>query len=217
MQVPEEFPYMPIVAISRNPVFPRFIKIVELSDNRLINLIRRKVKLGQPYVGVFLKTDPNNDKEVVYSVKDLHTVGTFCGIVEMQDMGDKLRMIVMAHRRIRLIGQMVLDEKELEAEEAALAQQQGVNVNNNEDTGRNGSRRRRRRMASNKDSNAVSTSAEEEEISKITTSTTTSSPLDAVLSEDESEFEPVPVLMIEAENVKPLKFQVDTEMKVSYS
>lgn len=57
MQVPEEFPYMPIVAISRNPVFPRFIKIVELSDTRLINLIRRKVKLGQPYVGVFLKTD----------------------------------------------------------------------------------------------------------------------------------------------------------------
>lgn len=57
MQVPDEFPYMPIVAISRNPVFPRFIKIVELSDARLMNLIRRKVKLGQPYVGVFLKTD----------------------------------------------------------------------------------------------------------------------------------------------------------------
>lgn len=57
MQVPEEFPYMPVLAISKNPVFPRFIKIVELSDSRLINLIRRKVKLGQPYVGVFLKTD----------------------------------------------------------------------------------------------------------------------------------------------------------------
>jgi len=57
MQVPEEFPFMPIIAISKNPVFPRFIKIVELTDPRLIALIRRKVKLGQPYVGVFMKTD----------------------------------------------------------------------------------------------------------------------------------------------------------------
>jgi ATP-dependent Lon protease len=58
MQVPEEFPNVPVIAINRNPVFPRFIKIVELTDNKLIQLIRRKVKLGQPYVGVFLKTDP---------------------------------------------------------------------------------------------------------------------------------------------------------------
>ena len=53
--VPDVWPQMPVVAISRNPVFPRFIKIIELSEPRIVELVRKKVRLGQPYVGVFLK------------------------------------------------------------------------------------------------------------------------------------------------------------------
>lgn len=33
------------------------------------------------------------------SIDDLYEVGTFVQIHELQDLGDKLRMIVMAHRR----------------------------------------------------------------------------------------------------------------------
>jgi len=55
--VPEEWPRMPVIALSRSPVFPKFIKIIELTEPRLMALIRKKVKLGQPYVGVFLKRD----------------------------------------------------------------------------------------------------------------------------------------------------------------
>lgn len=55
--VPEEWPLLPLVAVSRNPVFPRFIKIIECSEPNVMSVIRRKVKLGQPYVGVFLKKD----------------------------------------------------------------------------------------------------------------------------------------------------------------
>lgn len=53
--VPEVWPHVPVIAINRNPVFPRFIKLIELSNPILIDLIRRKVKLNQPYVGIFLK------------------------------------------------------------------------------------------------------------------------------------------------------------------
>lgn len=53
--VPEVWPHVPVIAINRNPVFPRFIKLVEISNPILIDLIRRKIKLNQPYVGVFLK------------------------------------------------------------------------------------------------------------------------------------------------------------------
>lgn len=53
--VPEVWPHVPVVAINRNPVFPRFIKLIEISNPVLIDLIRRKIKLNQPYVGVFLK------------------------------------------------------------------------------------------------------------------------------------------------------------------
>lgn len=53
--VPEVWPHVPVIAINRNPVFPRFIKLIELTNPILIDLIRRKIKLNQPYVGVFLK------------------------------------------------------------------------------------------------------------------------------------------------------------------
>lgn len=53
--VPEVWPHLPVIAINRNPVFPRFIKLIEISNPVLIDLIRRKIKLNQPYVGVFLK------------------------------------------------------------------------------------------------------------------------------------------------------------------
>lgn len=53
--VPEVWPHVPVIAINRNPVFPRFIKLIELSNPILMDLIRRKVKLNQPYVGIFLK------------------------------------------------------------------------------------------------------------------------------------------------------------------
>ena len=53
--VPEVWPHVPVIAINRNPVFPRFIKLIELTNPALINLIRRKVKLNQPYIGIFLK------------------------------------------------------------------------------------------------------------------------------------------------------------------
>lgn len=40
-----------------------------------------------------------NEKEVVDSLDDIYRVGTFVQITEMQDLGDRLRMLVMAHRR----------------------------------------------------------------------------------------------------------------------
>jgi Lon-like ATP-dependent protease len=107
MTVPEVWPQVPVIAINRNPVFPRFIKIIEISNQPLMQLFRRKVKLNQPFAGVFMKKDENNESEVVERVDDLHSVGTFVQIHEYQDLGDKLRMIVMAHRRIKIIKQIL--------------------------------------------------------------------------------------------------------------
>lgn len=115
MVVPEIWPNVPVIAINRNPVFPRFIKIIEISDKDLINLIRRKVRLNQPYAGVFMKKNESDEREVVDSMSELYHIGTFVQIHELQDMGDKLRMIVMAHRRIAMTA--VLTDDPLEEEE----------------------------------------------------------------------------------------------------
>jgi len=102
MNVPEVFPYVPVIAVKRNPVFPRFIKMIEVSDPALVDILKRKVKLDQPYAGVFLKKNDEHEGDVVDKLSQIHNVGTFVQIHELQDLGDKIRMIVMGHRRIRI-------------------------------------------------------------------------------------------------------------------
>ncbi|XP_077082057.1 lon protease homolog, mitochondrial [Siphateles boraxobius] len=112
MLVPDVFPNVPLIAVNRNPVFPRFIKIIEVKNKQLMDLLRRKVRLAQPYAGVFLKKDDSNESDVVESLDAVYHTGTFVQIHEMQDLGDKLRMIVMGHRRIRISKQLDVEPEE---------------------------------------------------------------------------------------------------------
>ncbi|KAG8454812.1 hypothetical protein GDO86_001144 [Hymenochirus boettgeri] len=116
--VPEVFPNVPVIAVSRNPVFPRFVKIIEVKNPNLMALLRRKVRLAQPYAGVFLKKDDSNESDVVNSLDEIYNTGTFVQIHEMHDMEDKLRMIVMGHRRIRI-------NKELDVEAEGASEEKG--------------------------------------------------------------------------------------------
>ncbi|ELU04831.1 hypothetical protein CAPTEDRAFT_155270 [Capitella teleta] len=99
--VPEVWPKVPVIAVRRHPVFPRFTKIIEVSDKALIELIKRKVLSGQPYAGVFLLKDDSSEKEVVDDLSEIYQLGTFVNIHQMRDLGDRLQMIVMGHRRLR--------------------------------------------------------------------------------------------------------------------
>lgn len=47
----------------------------------------------------FVFVNFSNESEVVENLDDIHKVGTFVQISELQDLGDRIRMIVMAHRR----------------------------------------------------------------------------------------------------------------------
>uniref|UniRef100_A0A6G1SA24 endopeptidase La n=1 Tax=Aceria tosichella TaxID=561515 RepID=A0A6G1SA24_9ACAR len=109
VNVPDKWPILPVIAVNRNPVFPKFIKLLEVSQPSLMELIRRKIRLSQPYAGVFLKKDDSNEAEVVEKLDDLHRVGTFVQIHEVEDMGDKIRMIVLAHRRVEIVKQLLED------------------------------------------------------------------------------------------------------------
>nr|KAG5697346.1 hypothetical protein BaRGS_004072 [Batillaria attramentaria] len=81
-----------------------------ISDPGLMDLLRRKVQLNMPYAGVFLKKDETNESEVVERLSDIYNVGAFVQITEMQDLGDRLRMLVMAHRRIKITDLVLADE-----------------------------------------------------------------------------------------------------------
>ncbi|XP_047127489.1 lon protease homolog, mitochondrial isoform X1 [Hydra vulgaris] len=114
--VPENYPTVPILPLYRNPVFPKFVKLVEVTDKWLVDLIRKKVKLAQPYAGAFLRKD-DSDKETIQSLDEIYNIGTFVQITEMHDSGDKLRLIITGHRRIRITGlnkenEAVIDEND---------------------------------------------------------------------------------------------------------
>ena len=68
---------VPMIALNKHPVFPKFIKLVEVTDPALMNTLRQKVRLNNPYAGVFIKKDDDNLNEVVTDVNEVYPVGSF--------------------------------------------------------------------------------------------------------------------------------------------
>lgn len=46
---------------------------------------------------------------MVEKLSDIYSHGSFVQIQEMQDLGDKLRLVVIAHRRIKITNQLFED------------------------------------------------------------------------------------------------------------
>ncbi|KAF0042659.1 hypothetical protein F2P81_006191 [Scophthalmus maximus] len=192
MMVPEVFPNVPLIAVSRNPVFPRFIKIIEVKNKALMELLRRKVRLAQPYAGVFLKKDDTNESDVVESLDAVYSTGTFVQIHEMQDLGDKLRMIVMGHRRIRIT-------KQLEVEPEEIVTSPAVSESEPESHPKPPPRRKSKR--GRKDQPVSQAEQAEDKISETDLS---------------PELRPLPssdILMVEVDNVQHEQFTVTEEVK----
>uniref|UniRef100_A0A8D8A4U7 Lon protease homolog, mitochondrial n=1 Tax=Culex pipiens TaxID=7175 RepID=A0A8D8A4U7_CULPI len=204
--IPEVWPHLPVIAAKRNPVFPRFMKILEVTNPMLIDLIRRKVKLNQPYAGIFLKKDDDNPSEVMNDLSEIYNVGTFAQIQEMQDLGDKLRLVVTAHRRIKITGQLYED---LEASEEGkqmtikypfFKTQINVSVENETDA------EKRRRKHKNRNKKIIRNANND---STLDGEPVAEPPKKRLLQPGEQQ----PVLMVEVENVKHESFKHTEEVK----
>lgn len=55
VKVPDHFPILPVIPVPRNPLFPHFVRLIDVSDPDLIAILRAKIRMGIPYVGIFLK------------------------------------------------------------------------------------------------------------------------------------------------------------------
>lgn len=161
-----------------------------------MDILRRKVQLRQPYAGVFLKKDENNDSEVVGNLSEIYPVGTFCHFQEFQDLGDKIRMIVIAHRRIRITNQLCEeldppDEKKTTIKYPMLNTEIQISADEGE---ANGTKRRKRRKPINSDTRKQTANGDVGP---------------KVLAEGEQK----PVLLVEVENVKKEEFAQTDEVK----
>ncbi|XP_078313307.1 lon protease homolog, mitochondrial-like [Crassostrea virginica] len=215
LTVPDYFPRVPVLAVNRNPVFPKFSKMLEIKDPDLMDLLRRKVKLNQPYAGVFLKKSDSNEADCVSSLDDIYKIGTFVQIAELQDMKTKVRLIVNCHRRIKITDVLPEDAEPFPAGTPPAATFKTVQDKN--DSKRKMKRRKNGKITNGTDEEKTDvTETEEKDIPTEPLKTPTPPPIGDII--DKATVKPVSmdkILMVETENVKDESYEYNDQMKAT--
>ncbi|XP_062620943.1 lon protease homolog, mitochondrial-like isoform X1 [Saccostrea cucullata] len=211
LTVPDYFPRVPVLAVNRNPVFPKFSKMLEIKDPDLMDLLRRKVKLNQPYAGVFLKKSDSNEADCVSSLDDIYKVGTFVQIAELQDMKTKIRLIVNCHRRIRITDVLTEDAEPFPS--GTISPLKTVQEKN--DSKRKMKRRRNGKANNgNGEEKVETTETLDEPIASM--NTPTPPPMGEKIEEDVAKTVSMDkILMVETENVKDISYEYNDQMKAT--
>lgn len=102
--IPQQVPVLPIIATTSTPIFPKFIRIIEIQDPKLQKLILKNVQMKFPYAGIFVRKDDTVEANVADDMSELYSTGTFIHIQECVEMKNSIRLLVQGIRRIELDG-----------------------------------------------------------------------------------------------------------------
>ncbi|KAM0788230.1 hypothetical protein ACM66B_001384 [Microbotryomycetes sp. NB124-2] len=122
--VPETYPQLLALPITRRPLFPGFYKAVVIRNPAVIAAVREAMDRGQPYIGAFLLKDENADSDIITDPESVHSVGVFAQITSTfpapstdkdknEDPG--LTAVLYPHRRIRINELLPIPENGLTA------------------------------------------------------------------------------------------------------
>ena len=103
--VPDIYPQVMAIPISKRPLFPGFYKAVTIRDPNVSMAIQEMLRRGQPYVGAFLFKDENSEKDIIESPDDVHDVGVFAQITSafpVTGEEQSLTAVLYPHRRIKM-------------------------------------------------------------------------------------------------------------------
>ena len=103
--VPEVYPQVMAIPITRRPLFPGFYKAITIRDPDVAAAIFEMMKRGQPYVGAFLLKDESADKDIIESTDDIYEVGSFCQVTSafpVHGEESKMTAVLYPHRRIKM-------------------------------------------------------------------------------------------------------------------
>lgn len=126
--VPEVYPQVMAIPITKRPLFPGFYKAVTVRDPNVVAAIQDMMKRGQPYIGAFLFKDDNMDKDIIENIDDVHDVGVFAQITSAFPVhGDDtaLTAVLYPHRRIKM---SALINPEHESADAKKTESSGTEV-----------------------------------------------------------------------------------------
>ena len=103
--VPDIYPQVMAIPITKRPLFPGFYKAITIRDPDVASAIFEMMKRGQPYVGAFLLKDESADKDIIESMNDIYDVGSFCQVTSafsVHGEESKMTAVLYPHRRIKM-------------------------------------------------------------------------------------------------------------------
>ena len=106
--LPEIYPQMLALPISRRPLFPGFYKAVVISDPQVMKAITEMLDRQQPYIGAFMLRDSTKDTDIIASKDDVHSVGVLAQITSAFPSKDEktgtetMTALLYPHRRIKI-------------------------------------------------------------------------------------------------------------------
>ncbi|SMN18490.1 similar to Saccharomyces cerevisiae YBL022C PIM1 ATP-dependent Lon protease, involved in degradation of misfolded proteins in mitochondria [Maudiozyma saulgeensis] len=106
--LPEVYPQMLALPISRRPLFPGFYKAVVISDPDVMKAITEMLDRQQPYIGAFMLKDSSIDTDIIKNRDDVHSVGVLAQITSAFPSKDEktgsetMTALLYPHRRIKI-------------------------------------------------------------------------------------------------------------------
>ncbi|KAJ6641736.1 Lon protease like, mitochondrial [Pseudolycoriella hygida] len=105
-KMPDAFAKVPVIAVDNAPIFPKFTKIIEITDGNLIDFVSKQLQANKMFFGVFLKKSSAQKSEVATDLNDIHRVGTFVHVKDMKIYGDRATLVVEGIRRIKVANEI---------------------------------------------------------------------------------------------------------------
>lgn len=108
IELPEVYPKIVALPISRRPLFPGFYKAVIISDVNVIKAIKESLDKKYPFIGCFLFKDENMESDIIESKDQVFETGVLAQITSNVYTKDKdtgvetLTTVLYPHKRIRI-------------------------------------------------------------------------------------------------------------------
>ena len=108
IELPEVYPQIVALPISRRPLFPGFYKAVIISDVNVIKAIKESLDRKYPFIGCFLFKDENMESDIIESKDQVFETGVLAQITSNVYTKDKdtgvetLTTVLYPHKRIRI-------------------------------------------------------------------------------------------------------------------
>eukprot|EP01135_Chromosphaera_perkinsii_P009625 Nk52_evm75s1810 gene=Nk52_evmTU75s1810 len=101
--VPKLYPEVLALPITRHPIFPGFVKHIEIRSKELAAILQKKIDNAAPYVGTFMYKDDNKTDEIIKDISEVYDVGSFAQIQRItKSENGAFQVLLLAHRRIKI-------------------------------------------------------------------------------------------------------------------